>query len=242
MMPYGNPDHDGRFSYTWMERIAPLAHLTSLTNAPMGVKSEIVILRMIFRGREVQRFVSTIYTTGTIYTANTTKSVRLWRLDLIAEVAPNNHSSEVNVFFLGQKFERFATGCGWCGWVVGNELYGSATTIVFGGVRLGMGMWLLWSNAADGTVAAQLWIWPLRWGHPRHRADGPRTIRSGSRPKYDDDESDLLYYGYRYYKPSHRNWPIGMSTFRIFFFRMPSFPTALAIQTSDLVGSSNIRV
>ena len=41
------------------------------------------------------------------------------------------------------------------------------------------------------------------------RATGPMAKANPFRfsTKYDDDESDLLYYGYRYYKPSTGTWP-----------------------------------
>ncbi|MGA3268128.1 MAG: RHS repeat-associated core domain-containing protein [Verrucomicrobiota bacterium] len=41
------------------------------------------------------------------------------------------------------------------------------------------------------------------------RSTGPMARNNPFRfsTKYDDDESDLLYYGYRYYKPSTGTWP-----------------------------------
>lgn len=61
-------------------------------------------------------------------------------------------------------------------------------------------------NAADGTLAAEYDYGPF--GEPI-RIDGPIGKANPFRfsTKYDDDESDLLYYGYRYYKPSTGTWP-----------------------------------
>jgi RHS repeat-associated protein len=61
-------------------------------------------------------------------------------------------------------------------------------------------------NAADGTVAANYEY--AAFGEPI-RITGAMAKNNPFRfsTKYDDDESDLLYYGYRYYKPSTGTWP-----------------------------------
>ncbi|HEY3760699.1 MAG TPA: RHS repeat-associated core domain-containing protein [Verrucomicrobiae bacterium] len=60
-------------------------------------------------------------------------------------------------------------------------------------------------NAADGTFAANYDYGPF--GEPI-RMTGLMSKNDPFRfsTKYDDDESDLLYYGYRYYKPSTGTW------------------------------------
>jgi RHS repeat-associated protein len=61
-------------------------------------------------------------------------------------------------------------------------------------------------NAADGTLAANYEYGPFG---EVIRATGPlarvNPIRFST--KYQDDESDMLYYGFRYYKPSTGTWP-----------------------------------
>jgi RHS repeat-associated protein len=61
-------------------------------------------------------------------------------------------------------------------------------------------------NAADGTVAANYDY--AAFGEPI-RITGVMARNNPFRfsTKYTDDESDLLYYGYRYYKPSTGTWP-----------------------------------
>ena len=61
-------------------------------------------------------------------------------------------------------------------------------------------------NAADGTVAANYEYGPFG---EAIRMTGPMSKANPCRfsTKYDDDESDLLYYGYRFYKPSTGTWP-----------------------------------
>ena len=61
-------------------------------------------------------------------------------------------------------------------------------------------------NAADGALAANYEYGPfgeaIRMTGPMAKANPWRFST-----KYDDDESDLLYYGYRFYKPSTGTWP-----------------------------------
>jgi RHS repeat-associated protein len=67
-------------------------------------------------------------------------------------------------------------------------------------------------NAADGTLAAQYEYGPF--GEPL-RATGPMARGNPFRfsTKYQDQETGLLYYGYRYYQPAAGRWsgrdPIG---------------------------------
>jgi RHS repeat-associated protein len=62
-------------------------------------------------------------------------------------------------------------------------------------------------NAAGGTVSAQYDYGPFG---ELLRATGPMAKANPFRfsTKYQDDESDLLYYGYRYYRPSTGRWII----------------------------------
>jgi RHS repeat-associated protein len=61
-------------------------------------------------------------------------------------------------------------------------------------------------NALDGTLLANYEYGPF--GEPI-RLTGALAKNNPFRfsTKYQDDESDLLYYGYRYFKPSTGGWP-----------------------------------
>jgi RHS repeat-associated protein len=61
-------------------------------------------------------------------------------------------------------------------------------------------------NVLDGTLLANYDYGPFG---EVIRATGPMAKNNPLRfsTKYQDDESDLLYYGYRYYKPSTGTWP-----------------------------------
>jgi RHS repeat-associated protein len=82
--------------------------------------------------------------------------------------------------------------------------HGTATTNCFPAYD-GNGNVAALVNVADGTLAANYEYGPFG---EVIRATGPmakaNTIRFST--KYQDDESDLLYYGYRYYKASTGAW------------------------------------
>jgi RHS repeat-associated protein len=61
-------------------------------------------------------------------------------------------------------------------------------------------------NVGDGTLLANYDYGPFG---EVIRATGPMAKTNPFRflTKYQDDESDLLYYGYRYYRPSTGTWP-----------------------------------
>ena len=61
-------------------------------------------------------------------------------------------------------------------------------------------------NAADGTVVANYEYGPFG---EAIRMTGPMAKVNPCRfsTKYDDGESDLLFYGYRFYRPSTGTWP-----------------------------------
>jgi RHS repeat-associated protein len=82
---------------------------------------------------------------------------------------------------------------------------GSATTNCFSAFD-GNGNVAALINAADGTVVANYDY--AAFGEPI-RITGSMARNNPFRfsTKYADDESDLLYYGYRYYKPSTGTWP-----------------------------------
>jgi len=83
--------------------------------------------------------------------------------------------------------------------------YGSSTTTNCFAAFDGNGNLAALVNAANGTTLANYEYGPFG---EVIRATGPMAKANPFRfsTKYLDDESDLLYYGYRYYKPSTGTW------------------------------------
>ena len=107
--------------------------------------------------------------------------------------------------YVGNRFVWFNARCGRRGRIVGSQLFWPSTTNCFPAFD-GNGNVAALVNAADGTVAANYDYGPFG---EVIRATGPMAKVNPFRfsTKYQDDESDLLYYGYRYYKPSTGTWP-----------------------------------
>jgi len=95
-------------------------------------------------------------------------------------------------------------GAGGVGGLLEVSSVGTATTNCFVAYD-GNGNVAALVNAADGTVVGNYEYGPFG---EVIRATGPMAKANPLRfsTKYDDDESDLLYYGYRYYKPSTGTW------------------------------------
>jgi len=96
-------------------------------------------------------------------------------------------------------------GAGGVGGLLEVSYYGSSTTNCFPAFD-GNGNLAALVNAADGTMAANYEYGPFG---EVIRATGPMAKANPFRfsTKYQDDESDMLYYGHRYYKPSMGTWP-----------------------------------
>jgi RHS repeat-associated protein len=92
-------------------------------------------------------------------------------------------------------------------------------------------------NAADGTVAANYDY--AAFGEPI-RITGVMARNNPFRfsTKYADDESDLLYYGYRYYKPSTGTWPNRDPLEENGGFNLYSFIRNNSINMNDMLGLS----
>jgi RHS repeat-associated protein len=96
-------------------------------------------------------------------------------------------------------------GAGGVGGLLEISYNGSSTTNCFPAFD-GNGNVAALINAADGTVTANYEYGPFG---EVIRSTGLMAKNNPFRfsTKYDDDESDLLYYGYRCYKPSTGTWP-----------------------------------
>jgi RHS repeat-associated protein len=118
---------------------------------------------------------------------------------------PKDNTSINN--FLPKRFTISGSmqGVGGVGGLLEVSCYGSATTNCFPAFD-GNGNVAALINAADGTVAANDEY--AAFGEPV-RLTGVMARNNPLRfsTKYADDESDLLYYGYRFYKPSTGTWP-----------------------------------
>ncbi len=193
----GNLVSDGRFTYSW-DAENRLTNITSLSSAPTGSKLELAFI-YDWQGRRIQKSVFT--NSGSAYVLEYTDNFLYDGWNLLATLNPQ--LSTINSFLWGSDLSGSTQGAGGVGGLLEVINYGSGTNFV---AFDGNGNVAALVNAADGTLTANYEYGPF--GEPI-RMTGTQAKANPFRfsTKYDDDESDLLYYGYRYYKPSTGTWP-----------------------------------
>jgi RHS repeat-associated protein len=192
----GNLANDGRWDYTW-DGEARLIGLTA--NTTTGPEQQISFIYDA-QGRRIQKVVST--NNGTAWVPASTNRYVYDGWNLIAELNGNN--KPVRSYVWGTDLSGTMQGAGGVSGLLEVSYYGTQTTNCFAAYD-GNGNVAALVNAADGTVAAQYEYGPFG---EVIRATGPMAKANPFRfsTKYDDDETDLLYYGNRYYIPSTGRW------------------------------------
>ena len=189
----GNLTNDGRWAYIW-DGENRLIGMTVNTN--VGPQYQLTFAYDA-KGRRIQKLVATngvaLSTNNFLYDG--------W--NLIAETRPDN--SLIRSYVWGTDLSGTSQGAGGVGGLLEISYYGSSTTNCFPAYD-GNGNIMALVNAADGTLAANYDY--AAFGEPI-RITGVMARNNPFRfsTKYADDESDLLYYGYRYYRPSTGTWP-----------------------------------
>lgn len=189
----GNLTNDGRWAYTWDAE----NRMTSMTvNTNVGPQYQLTFAYDA-KSRRIQKTVSTngvgIYTNKFLYDA--------W--NLVAELQPDN--TRLRTYVWGTDLSGSLQGAGGVGGLLEVSCYGAATTNCFSAFD-GNGNVMALVNAADGMSLANYAYGPF--GELIQQTGimaRNNSIRFST--KYQDDESDLLYYGHRYYKPSTGTWP-----------------------------------
>jgi len=192
----GNLINDGRFTYGW-DGENRLTNITSLSSAPTGSKVKLNFA-YDYQGRRIQKMVST--NNGSVYVPEYTNDFLYDGWNLVGTLNPA--SSLLQSFVWGSDLSGSLQGAGGVGGLLETIDYGVSTNFA---AFDGNGNVAALVSAADGTLTANYEYGPF--GEPI-RMTGLMARANPFRfsTKYDDDESDLLYYGYRYYKPSTGTW------------------------------------
>ena len=153
------------------------------------------------RGRRIRKQYFT-YTGGWVEQSDVVFLYDGW--NLIAELNANSSNAKVRTYVWGTDLSGSLMGAGGVGGLLKVTYYGSTTTNVFVAYD-GNGNVAALADAANGTVAARYeygpFAEPIRVTGPMAKVN-PVCFST----KYTDRESDLLYYGYRYYNPSTGRW------------------------------------
>jgi RHS repeat-associated protein len=152
-------------------------------------------------GRRIQKLVST--NNGSSYVGEYTNKYAYDGWNCLAILNPSLSLS--NSFLWGADLSGSLQGAGGVGGLIKVTYYGTATTNCFVACD-GNGNVSALINASNGVTVANYDYGPFG---ELIRASGPMAKLNPFRfsTKYDDDETDFLYYGYRYYNPNTGRWP-----------------------------------
>jgi RHS repeat-associated protein len=192
----GNLTGDGHWTLTW-DAENRLVSMTSLSGAPTASKYQ-VTFAYDYMGRRIQKMVAT--NNGTSYIPQYTNDYLYDGWNLVAIVSPAQ--ALVGSFVWGTDLSGSMQGAGGVGGLVSENLVGSGVQFP---VYDGNGNVTALVSATAGVVTANYEYGPFG---EVIRATGPMAKLNPFRfsSKYNDDETDLLYYGYRYYNPSTGRW------------------------------------
>jgi RHS repeat-associated protein len=194
----GNLTNDGRWAYIW-DAENRLISMTTNT-ASVGPQYQLAFAYDA-KGRRIQKNVATNNGSGFVTVSTYNFLYEGW--NLVAELGSGG--TPVRTYVWGNDLSGSMQGAGGVGGLLEISYTGAATTNCFPAFD-GNGNVVALINVADGTVAANYDY--AAFGEPI-RVTGTMAKNNPFRfsTKYDDDESDLLYYGYRFYKPSTGTWP-----------------------------------
>ncbi|MGA2751797.1 MAG: RHS repeat-associated core domain-containing protein [Verrucomicrobiota bacterium] len=194
----GNLLSDGRWTYSW-DAENRLTNMTSLSGAPSGSQLNLSFV-YDYMGRRIQKVVST--NNSGSYIGEYTNNYAYDGWDCVAIL--NSSLGLVNSFLWGTDLSGSMQGAGGVGGLVQVNYYGSSSTNAFPAYD-GNGNVVALVNAADGSTLSLYEYGPFG---ELLRATGPMAKLNPLRfsTKYDDDESDFIYYGHRYYNPSTGRW------------------------------------
>ncbi len=194
----GNLTNDGRWTLTW-DAENRLVNMTSLSSGPAGSK-----LKLDFsydhQGRRIEKVVSTW--NGSSYASPSTNQFVYDVWNLLAEL-DTSHSA-LRTYLWGLDLSGTMQGAGGVGGLLLVTSHVSPVTSHFVAYD-GNGNVTALVKASDGTVSANYEYGPFG---ELLRATGLMAKANPFRfsTKYQDDESDLLYYGFRSYNPVLGRW------------------------------------
>jgi RHS repeat-associated protein len=230
----GNLLSDGRWNYTW-DGENRLISITSLSGAPTGSQLQLAFA-YDYQGRRIQKAVSTNSGGGSFSVYTNVFAYDGW--NLLAEVGTSG--SLVRGYLWGTDLSGSLRGAGGVGGLLEVSYYGTTTTNCFV-AHDGNGNVSALFNAADGTILANYEYGPFG---ELIRATGSMAKLNPFKfsTKNQDEETQLLYYGRRYYNPSIGRWlsrdPIeekgGMNLYGFVNNKVPNYVDALGYLDVDI--------
>ena len=191
-----NMTNDGRWSFTW-DAENRLVSMQALSSVPSGAKKKLDFT-YDYGGRRSQKIVSTW--NGSVYVVQSTNKFVYDSWNLIAEL--NGTNGVVRSYIWGLDLSGTPQGAGGVGGLF--AIKPSGTNTLFAAYD-GNGNVTGLIDGTTGTTSSQYEYGPFgETIRLTPNANNQSPFRFST--KYTDDESDLLYYGFRYYNPSTGRW------------------------------------
>lgn len=191
----GNLTNDGRWQFTW-DGENRLVKMESKSGAPTASKLKLEFAYDV-QGKRIEKIVST--NNGSTYVAQSTNRFAYDGWNLVAVVNPN--ATVAQSFHWGLDLSGTMQGAGGVGALLWARFDADPQFAAFDG----NGNVAALVNGSTGALNAQYEYGPFG---ELVRATGSLATANPFRfsTKYQDNESDLLYYGYRYYNASTGRW------------------------------------
>jgi RHS repeat-associated protein len=197
----GNLTQDGRWSYTWDGENRLIAMETIAAAVTAGVPRLKLEFKYDYRGRRIQKIVRSGWNAGAYTVSTETRFLYDEGWNLLAEI--NASATVLRRYLWGADLSGDRQGAGGVGGLL------CVTDMASGNSQLpfydGNGNIVGYLDAATGSETARYEYGPF--GEPL-RVSGALAEGSPFRfsTKYHDNETGLLYYGYRYYQPQTGRW------------------------------------
>jgi hypothetical protein len=187
----GNLVSDGRWTYTW-DGENRLVQMIRDTDTPAGARQRLVF-EYDHQGRRIRKQFFT-YSGGWQEQTDTVFLYDGW--NLVAELNANSNNAKVRSCVWGSDLSGSMRGAGGVGGLLKVTYVGASTTNAFAAYD-GNGNVAVLTDASNGSTCARYEYGPFA---ELIRASGPMAKVSPIRfsTKYQDDETGLLHYGYRY--------------------------------------------
>jgi RHS repeat-associated protein len=219
----GNLTSDGRWTYTWDAENRLIAMIRD-TDSPAGARQW---LRFEYdhQGRRIRKWFGTNSGSGWVLSSDTAFAYDGW--NLVAELNAASSNTRLRTYLWGLDLSTSEQGAGGVGGLLLVTDYEGTTTYHWPAYD-GNGNVAALVAQTDGSLSARYEYGPFGEAIRATGAMGKKNpIRFST--KYTDDQTGLLYYGYRYYNPTTGRWinrdPLGESGFE-----------ALRLRIADLFG------
>jgi RHS repeat-associated protein len=203
----GNLTQDGRWTYVW-DGENRLIEMKRDTDTPAGARQRLVF-EYDHQGRRIRKQFYTHNGSSWVLSSDTAFAYDGW--NLVGELNAASSNARLRTYLWGLDLSGSEQGAGGVGglWLVID--YTSDTTYHWPAYD-GNGNVAALVAQANGSLSARYEYGPFG---EAIRATGPMARKNPFRfsTKYTDNETGLIYYGYRYYNPSTGRWmsrdPIG---------------------------------